>query len=479
MNSLFRSRVRQCIIFVILLSGCFILVEWAGAQSPILYRTYLARIGRWRDEVRLAQGLDGAACGQRLEAVAAEMAIVTAVQMPNDIVMAVDHTEIIASLRLEPCDPARADSLLAGICPAQVCPVSQAPIVPESPKFDGEIPLDNSTPPQLGTPPSELLEEIEEQLQQEVGEGGEIASGPSDGGQQPVAGSGDPGNPPSGNDPTDEGVAPVEDTGGGSEDAPEESGDVTTESEGETADAGPDANGEGEPTNATDGTDADEEGASAGEGDSGVIAESGESESGDAAAESGGEAASTGTGPEDGGENGTENSGADAASVPSAEGETAVATAQPPEIAPPVATERPAWLWLVIGVAIVAMIVGAVLLLWESADDAQKAKRKVEPETPEEAVDEGRALIAVGNYRGAVRHLFLAALLTLDERNLLQYDATRTNYELLDGAKLGPVIVETLVPVIETFERVWYGFEVVGVAEYETLAGQIERLKQV
>ncbi len=479
MNSLFHSREQRCIIFVILLLGCFLVVEGVGAQLPILYRTYLARIGRWRDEVRLAQGLDGAACGQRLEAVAAEMAMVTAVQMPNDLVMTVDHTEIIVSLRAEPCDPARADSLLAGICPAQVCPVGQAPIVPESPEFDGEIPFDNGAPPQLGTPSPELLEEIEEQLQPEAGEEGEIASGPSVDSQQPVAGSRDPDNPPGGDDPTDGGAAPAGDAGGDSEDAPGESGGTTTESEGETADASSDANGEGEPIDATDGTTADEEGASADEGDSGVIADRGEGELGDTAVESGGEAASTGTGPEDGGENGTENSGTGVASVPSADGETVVTTAQPPEIAPPVATERPAWLWLVIGVAIVAMIVGAVLLLWESADDAQKPKRKVEPETPEEAVDEGRALIAVGNYRGAVRHLFLAALLTLDERNLLQYDATRTNYELLDGAKLRPVIIETLVPVIETFERVWYGFEVVGVAEYETLAGQIERLKQV
>ena len=200
----------------------------------------------------------------------------------------------------------------------------------------------------------------------------------------------------------------------------------------------------------------------------------------DATSEGGDAETSAPAGPGDDGENGA-NSAEAADSAAPADDETPASTAQPPEIAPPAATERPVWLWIIAGLAVVAMGVGAILLLWESseADDRLGKRIKAEPETPEEAVDEGRALVAAGNYREAVRHLFLAALLTLDERNLIQYDATRTNYELLQRASLRPVVEETLVPVVETFERVWYGFEVVGLAEYEALAGQIDQLKRV
>jgi hypothetical protein len=40
-------------------------------------------------------------------------------------------------------------------------------------------------------------------------------------------------------------------------------------------------------------------------------------------------------------------------------------------------------------------------------------------------------------------------------------------------------VVKHLSPVVETFERVWYGFEAVDIVEYDDLVGQIDLLKQV
>ena len=206
-------------ILAFLLGGCLLLATGVGAQSPISYQAYLARIGRWRDRVRVASRQEGAACTRILGEVADGLEVVTAVQMPNDSIMAVDHAEIIASLWTTPCDPARADSLLAGICPAQVCPVGQAPINPEDPNLSIDIPFDGGVPPQIGTPPPELIAEIEERLREEESEGSDTAPGGNDGGQPPEGDSDGSGSSPGGDGASDGGSTDGG-SGGGSADAP-------------------------------------------------------------------------------------------------------------------------------------------------------------------------------------------------------------------------------------------------------------------
>ena len=96
-----------------------------------------------------------------------------------------------------------------------------------------------------------------------------------------------------------------------------------------------------------------------------------------------------------------------------------------------------------------------------------------------EAVDRAQQLVTTKDYRAAVRYLFLAAMLALDERRLLRFDPALTNRELLRDARSNPALGEALAPVTIAFDRVWYGSEPLTQSDYETLVEQIESLGQL
>lgn len=57
-----------------------------------------------------------------------------------------------------------------------------------------------------------------------------------------------------------------------------------------------------------------------------------------------------------------------------------------------------------------------------------------------------------------MRYLYLAALLRLDERGQLRYNRALTNREYLDRVQDNPHLQAALPPIVETFDRVWYGY---------------------
>ena len=82
-----------------------------------------------------------------------------------------------------------------------------------------------------------------------------------------------------------------------------------------------------------------------------------------------------------------------------------------------------------------------------------------------------------GDYRSAVRYLYLSTLLRLDEHGVLRYDRAKTNREylgLIEASPAAPILRE----VVDLFDRVWYGFESIGSAEYQHYARQVETLKE-
>lgn len=98
------------------------------------------------------------------------------------------------------------------------------------------------------------------------------------------------------------------------------------------------------------------------------------------------------------------------------------------------------------------------------------------------AGERAQSLAVAGDYRQAVRYLYLSTLLWLDEHRLLVYDASLTNREFLDQvaggvAKTG--LHEALVPVVELFDRVWYGFMPLDGRGYAAYVRQVERVRQV
>ena len=95
----------------------------------------------------------------------------------------------------------------------------------------------------------------------------------------------------------------------------------------------------------------------------------------------------------------------------------------------------------------------------------------------QEAATQAANLIRSGDSRMAVRYMYLAALLWLDERKLLRYDPALTNREYLDRVGANPELRRRLAQVVATFDRVWYGHEPLSDAEYAEYVGRIEQLR--
>ncbi|WP_026370168.1 DUF4129 domain-containing protein [Kallotenue papyrolyticum] len=96
----------------------------------------------------------------------------------------------------------------------------------------------------------------------------------------------------------------------------------------------------------------------------------------------------------------------------------------------------------------------------------------------ETALDRAQALAQQGDYRSAVRYLYLSALLWLDERKRLRYDRSLTNREVLEQARNDPALYQRLRPVVHTFERVWYGLRPLDSASYRAYQQQVQALRE-
>jgi hypothetical protein len=77
-----------------------------------------------------------------------------------------------------------------------------------------------------------------------------------------------------------------------------------------------------------------------------------------------------------------------------------------------------------------------------------------------------------------VRYLYLSALLWLDERDHLRYDRALTNREYLERVRNNPALRTRLAPVIETFDRVWYGHAALDAQAFAAYQEQIEALRK-
>jgi hypothetical protein len=104
------------------------------------------------------------------------------------------------------------------------------------------------------------------------------------------------------------------------------------------------------------------------------------------------------------------------------------------------------------------------------------------PPTAAAARQQARALAGAGNYRQAVRQLYLAALLSLEEQGVVRHDRSLTNRELLrqlhenSAVELRPVEAH-LTPVIDTFDTVWYGEREPDRETFARYEAEVERLQ--
>jgi hypothetical protein len=98
--------------------------------------------------------------------------------------------------------------------------------------------------------------------------------------------------------------------------------------------------------------------------------------------------------------------------------------------------------------------------------------------TSQGALQRAQALSSQGDYRTAVRFLYLSSLLVLDEQGLLRYDRSRTNREVLRSVSSRPDLADPLRDVIDVFDRVWYGYEPVDEQTYQAYREHVEELRE-
>ena len=134
---------------------------------------------------------------------------------------------------------------------------------------------------------------------------------------------------------------------------------------------------------------------------------------------------------------------------------------------------------------VVLIVVGGVLFYLARTLRFQRAALDMPPEPGEDpptstaAHDLAAESEAAHDYRSAIRYLYLASLLKLDERGLIHYDRTLTNREHVRQITGNPQLVEALQPVVNTFDRVWYGFAPVDEPHYQDFRQHVERLEQL
>lgn len=97
--------------------------------------------------------------------------------------------------------------------------------------------------------------------------------------------------------------------------------------------------------------------------------------------------------------------------------------------------------------------------------------------TADLALQKAQELSKGGDFRSAIRYLYLSTLLLLDERGVLRYERWRTNREYLRMVANRPELSTTLASVVDLFDRTWYGFETVDQATFERYEQQVLVLK--
>lgn len=112
------------------------------------------------------------------------------------------------------------------------------------------------------------------------------------------------------------------------------------------------------------------------------------------------------------------------------------------------------------------------------ADSAKSGDGSQEIISADQALEQAHAFSKSGDYRSAVRYLYLSSLLLLEERGVLRYDRTQTNQEYLRSIAGKPELAAVLRDVIDVFDRVWYGFQSLDDQDFSHYAGRVEELKQ-
>jgi tetratricopeptide (TPR) repeat protein len=86
-----------------------------------------------------------------------------------------------------------------------------------------------------------------------------------------------------------------------------------------------------------------------------------------------------------------------------------------------------------------------------------------------------------GDYRLALRFIYLALLVALDTGGVLRFDRSRTNWEYLRALRASgrDDVYQAMTPLTREFDRVWYGLAHADAADYARALSQYEALQAV
>ena len=114
-------------------------------------------------------------------------------------------------------------------------------------------------------------------------------------------------------------------------------------------------------------------------------------------------------------------------------------------------------------------------LISEAQDDVSDTMQ-AHVETEKAALVRAETAEAANDFRGALRFLYLSAILHLQERGVLPYDKSLTNREYLHQAQTDTDLQATLGPAVTLFDEVWYGHkpcDAVTLADYRALLQKV------
>ena len=129
---------------------------------------------------------------------------------------------------------------------------------------------------------------------------------------------------------------------------------------------------------------------------------------------------------------------------------------------------------LVLLAAWVAFKAAGITLTGESA---LRTERPSGPPAAEALRSEAVELARQGELRAAIHLHYQALLRRLDERDLLPYDPSATNREMLPRVK-NPAVAQSLGALVALFDRLWYGQSTCSAEELQQLTALAERAWQ-
>jgi hypothetical protein len=141
--------------------------------------------------------------------------------------------------------------------------------------------------------------------------------------------------------------------------------------------------------------------------------------------------------------------------------------------------------WLIIAACVVLLLGVLIYLALHVRQAATRQARADDPDDPEahltatSALQQAGTLAQGGDYRTAVRYLYLSSLLWLDERGMLRYDRALTNREYLARLTDRPDLRARLLPIVETFDQVWYGHASLDAERFRAYQQQVEDLRRL